>query len=63
MEPKDYWDVEPPRVMVTDEQEKRELVRKTYNEFMENLETVAGMVSMFPPEMQLQMLVAIMRDI
>lgn len=60
MEPDDYWDVEPPRVVVTDEQAKRELVRMTYNDFKENLETVARRISIFPPEVQ-QMLVAIVR--
>ena len=63
MEPSEYWDAEPQKITITDEQEKQELVKKTYNEFMDNLELVADMVSAFPPSWQLQMLVGIMRDI
>ena len=57
MTPSEYYDDEP------EEEIDIENLRKIiYNEFLENLELAAGVVSAFPSEWQLQMLLNIMRD-
>lgn len=65
MEPKDYWDIEPTKQdkePLSDE-EISILIKKAYETFMLNLELVSTMVKAFPAEMQLDMLIKMMKDI
>lgn len=58
MTPSEYYDDEPEEEIDIDK-----LKKIIYNEFMDNLELAAGVVSVFPADWQLQMLLNIMGDI
>lgn len=65
MEPKDYWDIEPTKQdnQKLSDEEISILIKKAYETFMLNLELVSTMVKAFPAEMQLDMLIKMMKDI
>lgn len=67
MEPKDYWDQEPPQKEAENnaisEEEKTAIKQEAYIEFMENLQLVADMVQIFPPDWHLNLLLGMMKDI
>lgn len=58
MSPSEYYDDEP-----EEEIDIGNLRKIIYNEFMSNLEIVADMTRIFPPEWQLDILLNMMRDI
>jgi hypothetical protein len=61
MEPQDYWDKEPSEDDA--DLDINKLIGEIYKGFMQDLEIAAGIASSFPEESQLQILMAIMRDI
>ena len=60
MTPTQYFDNEPSE---EEPLNKEEIIKEAYKEFMANLETVANIVSAFPPEWRLSILLSMMRDI
>ena len=60
MEPHDYFDNDYDNI---NENSVDEIRKECYKEFMQTLNSVIDVVSVFPPEWQLQMLKGIMDDI
>ncbi len=60
MEPQDYWDKEPSEENEIDIDELRKTI---HDEFMSDLQIAANIASTFPPYLQLQILLNIMKDI
>ena len=66
MELTDYWDQEPQKEAensAISEEEKLAIKQQAYVEFMEQLQFVADMVSIFPPDWHLNLLLGMMKDI
>lgn len=60
MTPTQYFDNEPSE---EEPLNKDDIIKEVYKGFMTNLEIAANIVSTFPPEWQLSMLLSMMRDI